>query len=270
MSPRERYAEDEGRIPGPASAKPRNTTAMSNGHLQSKLSGDAPSRRRAPLQSRDPNTIGGSYRSLNSNSTEEYNSRDFNSMNRMSHLESSNNECNKRISNTTNHSKNGSLNAHRGQPRVVRRSASSSEIRDGSESNIPSQPRSNLQTKRSSSTSNLEEDSVIIEEHRRKLNGEGYTLHRYVRGKLLGKGGFAKVYLCTALDTQKAYAIKIVPKSNLVKARALQKVRHKMPDHSRRTDLSDPHSQYLFLTLSLSTVESGNQNPSYAQAQERL
>lgn len=71
----------------------------------------------------------------------------------------------------------------------------------------------------------MDEDSVIIEEKRRKVNGDGYTLHRYLRGRLLGKGGFAKVYLCTALDTNKAYAIKIVPKANLVKARARQKVR---------------------------------------------
>eukprot|EP00535_Pseudo-nitzschia_heimii_P003470 CAMPEP_0197186148 /NCGR_PEP_ID=MMETSP1423-20130617/13293_1 /TAXON_ID=476441 /ORGANISM="Pseudo-nitzschia heimii, Strain UNC1101" /LENGTH=819 /DNA_ID=CAMNT_0042637371 /DNA_START=190 /DNA_END=2649 /DNA_ORIENTATION=+ len=206
---------------------------MSNAHLQSKLSGDMSTKRRAPLQSRDPNTICGSYRTSNSNSTEEYNSRDFNTVNRLSHLESSNNECNKRVINTTNNSKNGSLNTHRGhqQSNVVRRSASSSEIREGSESHIPTQSRPNLQTKRSSSTSNLEEDSVIIEEHRRKLNGEGYTLHRYLRGKMLGKGGFAKVYLCTALDTQKAYAIKIVPKSNLVKARALQKLKAEIKIH---------------------------------------
>jgi polo-like kinase 1 len=88
----------------------------------------------------------------------------------------------------------------------------------------------------------LDDESVIIEEHRRKLNGEGYTLHRYLRGKMLGKGGFAKVYLCTALDTQKAYAIKIVPKANLVKARALQKVRHKMFKPVVRIKRSNSHT----------------------------
>lgn len=68
-------------------------------------------------------------------------------------------------------------------------------------------------------------ENVIIEEKRRRVNGgEGYTLHRYLRGRLLGRGGFAKVYLCTALDTSKNYAVKIVPKANLVKARARQKV----------------------------------------------
>ena len=37
-----------------------------------------------------------------------------------------------------------------------------------------------------------DDDSVIIEEKRRKVNGgEGYTKHRYLRGRLLGKRGFA-------------------------------------------------------------------------------
>jgi len=235
MSPRERYTETEVRVPGPASTATttRNTmTAMSTAHLSSKLSGDVSSRRRAPLQSRDPNTIGGSYRSSSSNSTEEYNSRDFNSMNKMSHLESSNNECNKRFMNSTNNSsgRNANQNTLRGNQNV-RRSVSNSEIREGSEPNIPTHPRANSYTKRSTSVPNLDDESVIIEEHRRKLNGEGYTLHRYLRGKMLGKGGFAKVYLCTALDTQKAYAIKIVPKANLVKARALQKLKAEIKIH---------------------------------------
>jgi hypothetical protein len=66
---------------------------------------------------------------------------------------------------------------------------------------------------------------VEIEEKRKRANGaEGYTLHRYTLGRLLGKGGFAKVYLCTAHDTGKKYAAKVVPKANLVKARARQKV----------------------------------------------
>jgi hypothetical protein len=68
------------------------------------------------------------------------------------------------------------------------------------------------------------DQDVIIEEKRKRVNGEGFTIHQYLRGRLLGKGGFAKVYMCTALDTNKQYAVKVVPKANLVKSRARQKV----------------------------------------------
>jgi hypothetical protein len=79
---------------------------------------------------------------------------------------------------------------------------------------------------RSSRSKNAEETAPLeIEELRRKPNGEGHTVHRYTRGKLLGKGGFAKVYMCTSMDTNRTYAVKIVPKANLVKSRARQKVR---------------------------------------------
>ncbi len=68
-------------------------------------------------------------------------------------------------------------------------------------------------------------EQVTIVEHRKRPCGDGFTVHTYLRGKLLGKGGFAKVYKVTSLDTNKEYAIKIVPKANLVKSRARQKVR---------------------------------------------
>ncbi len=76
-----------------------------------------------------------------------------------------------------------------------------------------------------SSESRENNQPMEIDELRRKPNGDGHTIHRYIRGKLLGKGGFAKVYLCTSLDTNRTYAVKIVPKANLVKTRARQKVR---------------------------------------------
>jgi hypothetical protein len=78
----------------------------------------------------------------------------------------------------------------------------------------------------STTAGDMADGSIVIEEKRRRQNGaDGYTYHRYLRGRMLGKGGFAKVYLCTALDTGKNYAVKIVPKANLVKTRARQKVR---------------------------------------------
>jgi serine/threonine protein kinase len=76
-----------------------------------------------------------------------------------------------------------------------------------------------------SSSNNPDSDhDVVVKEKEERINGEGYTIHRYLRGRLLGKGGFAKVFMCTALDTNKQYAVKVVPKANLVKTRARQKV----------------------------------------------
>ena len=72
----------------------------------------------------------------------------------------------------------------------------------------------------------IQDGDILIEEKRRKMNSTGYTVHRYLRGRMLGKGGFAKVYMCTALDTNKEYAVKVVPKADLIKPRAKQKVRN--------------------------------------------
>lgn len=168
---------------------------------------------RMPLQSRNPNSIG-NMGSFNNSSTDEYNSKDM----RLSNLESSHNENNRKLTNSASYGTS-----------MIRRN-SAAELRDGpslDKVNGSAKPSRPIVAERSSSLpTTTDEDSVIIEEKRRRVNGEGYTVHRYLRGKLLGKGGFAKVYLCTALDTNKAYAIKIVPKTNLVKARARQKVRN--------------------------------------------
>lgn len=185
-------------------------------------------RGRLPLQSRNPNTIGGGG-SFNNSSTEGYDSKEIG----LSKLESSGNENNRGLMSSASYS--------------LRRQNSTNEVRDapasgsGSDMGRPSLQRPSAQTQRSTSlpstadpptqqsdllpsSSTADDETVIIEEKRRRPSGEGYTLHRYLRGRLLGKGGFAKVYLCTALDTNKAYAVKIVPKANLVKARARQKV----------------------------------------------
>jgi polo-like kinase 1 len=82
---------------------------------------------------------------------------------------------------------------------------------------------SSLTSATTSSCSSSSEPITIIE-HRKRPCGNGHTVHTYLRGKLLGKGGFAKVYKVTSLDTNKEYAVKVVPKANLVKSRARQKV----------------------------------------------
>lgn len=55
------------------------------------------------------------------------------------------------------------------------------------------------------------------------MNGE-CQYKRYVKGKLLGKGGFAKCYELTNVDSKRLYAAKIIPKNTLTKNRARQKL----------------------------------------------
>lgn len=89
---------------------------------------------------------------------------------------------------------------------------------------VKNKPAPSLRQSTKPKESRESNEPIEIEERRRKPNGEGYTIHRYLRGKMLGKGGFAKVYHCTSLDTNRSYAVKIVHKANLVKSRARQKV----------------------------------------------
>ncbi len=48
---------------------------------------------------------------------------------------------------------------------------------------------------------------------------------RYLKGNLLGKGGFAKCFRVTDMDTNEDWACKIVQKSSLTKQRHKAKVR---------------------------------------------
>lgn len=122
-------------------------------------------------------------------------------------------------------------------------------------------------------TSSESDQDIVVEEKRKRINGEGYTVHRYLRGRLLGKGGFAKVYLCTALDTNKQYAVKVVPKANLVKTRARQKVRPMFRSLCCVLCTFVAHcvlSSLIWFLPFPSVATSGDQNPSYFETQECL
>jgi len=67
------------------------------------------------------------------------------------------------------------------------------------------------------------DQTAIIEEKITKI-GSDPVIKKYLKGKLLGKGGFAKCYEITPLDTKKLMAAKIIQKSTLTKSRAKQKV----------------------------------------------
>jgi polo-like kinase 1 len=86
-----------------------------------------------------------------------------------------------------------------------------------------------------SSNKLLSSSGSIIQEKIIEKNGD-VTYKKYRKGRFLGKGGFAKVYEITDLDTNNVDAVKIVEKESLKKTRAKQKLMseikiHKSMDH---------------------------------------
>eukprot|EP01035_Chromulina_nebulosa_P020569 gene20569-26675_t len=77
----------------------------------------------------------------------------------------------------------------------------------------------------------------IIDEKYIDNNGKTIT-QQFMRGKLLGKGGFGRCYVGTVVSSKAIYALKIVPKSNLVKSKAKQKLQSEIKIHR---DLRNQH-----------------------------
>ena len=78
--------------------------------------------------------------------------------------------------------------------------------------------------------------SMIYEQF---VNDAGRTVTRtYRRGKLLGKGGFARCYLFTDLETNENFAGKVVQKSSLKRSRAREKLMAEIKIHR---SLNHPH-----------------------------
>lgn len=69
----------------------------------------------------------------------------------------------------------------------------------------------------------INEEHNIIEEKIKKVNGE-IEIRKYLKGKILGKGGFAHCYEFSDIVSKKVYAAKILPKNNLKNERQRQKV----------------------------------------------
>jgi polo-like kinase 1 len=65
--------------------------------------------------------------------------------------------------------------------------------------------------------------ATIIEEKVTKSSGET-VIRKYTKGRLLGKGGFAKCYQVTNLDNKRVLAAKVMAKNALTKSRARQKL----------------------------------------------
>lgn len=69
-----------------------------------------------------------------------------------------------------------------------------------------------------------------IQERVVKFNGEIFV-RKYVKGKFLGKGGFAKCYEITNTENKRLSAAKIIQKSTLTKSRAKQKLMSEIKIH---------------------------------------
>lgn len=70
--------------------------------------------------------------------------------------------------------------------------------------------------------SNFSAQNFITEKVKKK-DGEVFK-RKWIKGRFLGKGGFAKVYEFTNVDSKKVYASKVIQKSSLTKKRAKQKL----------------------------------------------
>ncbi len=57
------------------------------------------------------------------------------------------------------------------------------------------------------------------------------TMRRYARGRFLGKGGFAKCYEITDMETKQVFAGKIVPKSLILKQHQREKMTSEIAIH---------------------------------------
>jgi polo-like kinase 1 len=74
------------------------------------------------------------------------------------------------------------------------------------------------------------DQTIIVEERIATVSGET-AVRRYSRGKMLGKGGFAKCYEFVNLENKKLSAAKIIQKNTLVKNRAKQKLMSEIKIH---------------------------------------
>jgi len=75
-----------------------------------------------------------------------------------------------------------------------------------------------------------ENAQTIVEEKVVKYNGE-ICIKRYLKGKFLGKGGFARCFEFTNLENKRLSAAKIILKSTLTKTRAKQKLMSEIKIH---------------------------------------
>ena len=78
-------------------------------------------------------------------------------------------------------------------------------------------------SKASTKTGEPDPNAAVVEEKIIKVTGD-VQVRKYYKGRLLGKGGFAKCYEFSCAENKKIFAGKVIAKSSLVKSRAKQKL----------------------------------------------
>ena len=86
---------------------------------------------------------------------------------------------------------------------------------------------------------------VIVEEKVTNALGEP-IIKKYSRGKFLGKGGFAKCYEFTNIESKKIIAAKIVPKATLQKSRQRAKLLSEIKIHRSLNHPNVVHFEHVF------------------------
>ena len=76
-----------------------------------------------------------------------------------------------------------------------------------------------------------------IEERIQKPGG-GEIVNKYLRGKLLGKGGFAKCYELKCLNNKKTYAVKIIDKATMTKSSTKSKLKSEIKIHKSMSHIN--------------------------------
>lgn len=98
----------------------------------------------------------------------------------------------------------------------------------------------------------------LVEDRRKRSDGSTKVVQRYVKGRLLGKGGFARCFKFTSVETNRVLAGKVVAKSSLTKSRARQKLLgeikiHRSLNHPRivkfETFFEDKYNVYIVLEI---------------------
>ena len=86
--------------------------------------------------------------------------------------------------------------------------------------------------------------NTCVEEKYKVENG--YATRRYIKGKFLGKGGFAKCWEFVNAETEYVHAAKIIQKSSLTKSRAKQKLMSEIKIHRSIKHINVGQFQHFF------------------------